>query len=261
MTSSIKGKKILITRGKSQGKEFASQIMELGGIPIEIPLITFQHTRNQAVIETIMTTIPSFDWIVFTSSNAVRFFFSISNKLELPNMPKIAVVGAKTANAVRRLGYEPALVPTSYIAEHLLTALMTKLKKGERILLARGNLAKPLLFDELKKLGFFVEDLVIYETAEEHSERERLIHLLESREIDVITFTSPSTVNSFIMLIDGTNWREWLRSVTIACIGPVTEHAAINAKLHVHICPKQYTIHDMINAMEAYFNRELKEEK
>ncbi|MCC3356535.1 uroporphyrinogen-III synthase [Bacillus sp. REN16] len=240
------GKTILNTRGKKQAAEFSKKILAAGGTPIEIPLLTFQRSKITTFIEETIKCLHTYDWLIFTSKNGVDSFFDlydlvvekVSRKIL---MPKIAVVGTKTETALLAKGYKPELVPDEFIAEGLFESLRPYVKKGVRFLLARGNLSRSYLVDELTNHGAFATDLIVYETVGDSSERERLIHLLKEKQIDVITFTSPSTVKQFYKMVEQTEWEEWTKHVTFACIGPETSKAAKQLQIPIHICPNNYT--------------------
>lgn len=253
ISSILKGKRILVTRAKEQAASFSEKIAEHGGIPIEIPLIKIQPPKDMGQVERALQSIDTYDWLVFTSTNGVEYFFHFLDEFKISfseaKRPKIAVVGKKTLQALEQKGMKADLVPAHFVAEDLLKKMMTELKAGESVLLARGNLARSLLPEKLDENGMKVEDLVIYETVLDIEKQAELLHLLESRSLDIITFASSSTVTNFIELLAGTNWQEWMGSIQIACIGPITEKTALDAGLNVHIVAKNYTITGLLEAI------------
>ncbi|MEH7387741.1 uroporphyrinogen-III synthase [Bacillus sp. JJ1521] len=240
------GKMILNTRGKSGAAEFSKRIRAAGGTSIEIPLLTFQKPKDSSFIESTIKNLHTYEWLIFTSKNGVDYFFDYYDQVvekdnqKIP-MPKIAVVGTKTEKALLVKGYKPELVPDEFIAEGLFESLQPYVKKGVRFLLARGNLSRSYLVDELTKQGAFATDLIVYETAGDSHEKERLLELLQAKKIDIITFTSPSTVKQFYKMVEQTEWEDWTKDVIIACIGPETRKAAEQLHIPIHICPKNYT--------------------
>jgi uroporphyrinogen-III synthase len=251
----LTGKSILVTRGKDQAKEFSTLIKEAGGIPIEIPLISFKLPDNQSEVRQTIKSIDTYDWLVFTSKNGVKFFFDVYSR-EKP-LPKIAAVGAKTEAALKEYGYIPEVVPSDYVAEGLICALEPLINKDDSILLARGNLSRSILATELSKKCGNVHDLIIYDTVENNNEKQKLIELLSTGQLDVLTFTSSSTVTSFLKLVNGTAWREWIQNLIIACIGPVTKQALEVAKMEIHVCPNTYTTEDMLLEITNYMRRNI----
>jgi len=252
-SSVIQGKRILVTRAKEQAASFSEKISELGGIPIEIPLIKIQPPKNLEQIEQALADINRYDWLVFTSVNGVQYFFHFLEKynicLQKGKQPKIAVVGKKTLQALEQRGITVDLIPEQFVAENLLEKLREKVTAGDSVLLARGNLARSLLPEKLREMGVHVNDLIIYETVLNYEKQAELKQLLKSRSLDIITFTSSSTVTNFVELLEGTGWRDWLDHTQIVCIGPITEKTALEAGMNVDIVAKEYTIAGIIEAI------------
>ncbi|WP_183183674.1 uroporphyrinogen-III synthase [Anoxybacteroides voinovskiense] len=250
----LAGKTVLVTRGKEQAGAFSEQLKKAGAIPIEIPLISVSAVTETGEIENCVRDLFRYDWLVFTSANGVRFFFSfVCDHTPLPN---VAVVGQKTATALEKRGITPSVVPDEFVAEGLAEAMKSLVKPNDRVLLVKGNLARPTLKEALVQLGADVTDLVVYETKMNESGKAQLLDLLKKNAIDVLTFTSPSTVESFMNVMNEIEWEPLLAHCVIACIGPVTKQAAEKVGLMVHICPEQYTIDGMIKAMETFFQME-----
>lgn len=259
------GKTILNTRGKKQAAEFSRKIIEAGGTSIEVPLLTFQKPEESAGIEEAIKNIHTFDWLIFTSKNGVDCFFDyydcVNEKEDhkLP-LPKIAVVGTKTEQALNSKGHKAELVPDEFIAEGLFDRLRPFVKSGARFLLARGNLGRSYLVEELIKHGAQVTDLIVYETVGNACEKERLIKLLKEKRIDIITFTSPSTVKQFHKMVEQSDWQEWTKDVIFACIGPETKKSADNLQVPIHICPANYTVDYLLTDIIAYLKEQGGEE-
>lgn len=259
--SYLQGKRILVTRAKEQAESFSKKIAEYGGIAIEIPLIKIQAPANTELIDQALQKINTYDWIVFTSVNGVHYFFDFidKNKISLSenDRPKIAVVGKKTLQALERKGFSAELVPDDFVAEDLFEKLIEVVDKSETILLARGNLGRSLLPEKLGKMGIKVDDLIVYENVLNMEKQAELIHLLESHSLDIVTFTSSSTVTNFVELLKGTaGWRKWLNHIQIACIGPITEKTAIEAGLNPQIVANEYTVTGLLDAIVSKYRQE-----
>ncbi|MFT4416503.1 uroporphyrinogen-III synthase [Fredinandcohnia humi] len=258
----LSGRTVLVTRGKNQAAEFSRKIVAAGGTPIEIPLLSFQKPKQQLEIRETIKNLHIYDWLIFTSKNGVDYFFEFyyelkSNKNE--SFPKIAVVGTKTEKALIEKGFYPDIVPDEFVAEGLLESLKPVINTGTQFLLARGNLARSFLVDEITRLGAPVTDLVVYETVENNSEKERLLQLLQGQQIDFITFTSPSTVSQFFKLVENTKWREWTKNSFFACIGPQTKLTAEKVSIPIHICPETYTTDCLLTDMISYVKKNKEE--
>jgi uroporphyrinogen-III synthase len=252
--SYLQGKRILVTRAKEQAESFSKKIEEHGGIAIEIPLIKIQTPKNTELIEKSLQKIYTYDWLVLTSVNGVHYFFDFLETYKIrfseTDRPKIAVVGKKTLQALEQKGFSADLIPDDFVAENLFEKLIERVNKSETILLARGNLGRSLLTEKLSEMGIKVDDLILYENVLNTEKQAELIHLLQSCSLDIITFTSSSTVTNFVELLQGTKgWQKWLENIQIACIGPITEKTAIEAGIQPQIVAKEYTVAGLLDAI------------
>ncbi|MEI4800098.1 uroporphyrinogen-III synthase [Bacillus sp. NPDC077411] len=247
--TSLCGKTVLITRAQQQAKQLSTAVQKQGGIPMEIPLLHITAAAREQ-FQQVREELSTYDWIIFTSKNGVNFFLDGAGQ-PLPHTMKIAAVGVKTKRELEHRGYNVHFVPTTFVAEAFAKEFVNHIGSGTRILLPKGNLARDVIREALRNHGAIVRELVVYETAVHLQMREQLIEALRSRAIDVITFTSPSTVRSFITLLESENWREWVKGCTIACIGPITER---EARQHFQnlLVPKEYTIESMLQCISEY---------
>lgn len=254
-------KRILVTRAKEQAIEFSKQIRSYGGTPVEIPLISIQRSKNKEEIKKTIEQLNSYDWITFTSTNGVKFFFEAfeeysSQPWEDITRPHIAVVGKKTLQKLSKLGIEVDLIPDQYDGDHLLEKFLEELKPEENVLLARGNLARNDLPKQLLERGVNVKDLVIYDTLLNTNVQQKLYQAIVNKEVDLITFTSSSTVIHFIELLKDTKWQSYIDRVTVACIGPITAETAKLHNIRVDIIPREYTITGLMKAMITFIQEE-----
>ncbi|PFK39749.1 uroporphyrinogen-III synthase [Bacillus cereus] len=245
----LAGKTVLITRAKHQARQMSVAVKKESGIPMEIPLLRMEGVSQQ-VFQSVSQQIHLYDWIVFTSKNGVSFFLDGLGE-RIPSTVRIAAVGVKTGQELKKRGYEVCFVPTSFVAETFAEEFGRNLSGKEHILFPKGNLARDVIPAKLRELGVLLEEFVVYETKTNDTKQQDLIVALESGKIDVVTFTSPSTVRSFVKLLEGTNWREWIKKCTIACIGPITEQEARRYFADV-IVPKEYTIEALIQCISKY---------
>lgn len=257
----LKNKRVLITRTKTQAKHFAEKISNLGGEPVIIPLISIVSAANEEPLISAMKNIQHFDWLVLTSQNGVDAFFSVFNREHIKNEQikglKIAVVGSKTMQAVENIGLGAHLMPEHhYTAEALAEALLGKVKKGERVLMARGNLARNVLPENLMKNGIDVVDVIAYETIMNTEGQNELIKELHEEKLDVITFTSSSTVNHFVQLVKEIDWKTKLRSVCLAAIGPITASTMRHHGLTPDVVAKINTTDGLLDEVISYLNSE-----
>ncbi|MGF9963357.1 uroporphyrinogen-III synthase [Bacillus rhizoplanae] len=248
--TSLREKTVLITRAEQQAKQMSTEVQKQGGIPLEIPLLHITAVSDENFQE-VYDELNTYNWIIFTSKNGVNFFLD-GIKQPLPHTIKIAAVGVKTKKELEQRGYIVHFVPTAFVAEAFAEEFVSHIGSGTRVLLPKGNLARDVISKALRGHGAIVRELIVYETTVHAQKRGQLIDALQSRKIDVITFTSPSTVQSFIVLLEGENWREWIKGCTIACIGPITER---EARKHFQnlLIPKEYTIEAMLQCISEYY--------
>ncbi|MFZ7932600.1 uroporphyrinogen-III synthase [Bacillus thuringiensis] len=244
--NALAGKTVLITRAQHQAKQMSVAVKEKSGIPLEIPLLRMEGMSHRQ-IQHIEEQLHSYDWVIFTSRNGVAFFLD-SLKKKLPLTIKIAVVGVKTKLELEKRGYQVHFVPNSFVAEAFAEEFLKELNGNERILFPKGNLARDVIPVKLREIGVSLDELIVYGTKVNVEKKQELIAALKLGEVDIITFTSPSTVTSFVRLLEGANWRVWTKKCTIACIGPITEKEASRYFPSV-IVPKEYTVEALLQCV------------
>ncbi len=242
--------KVVVTRPRAQSTSFASALRAAGFEPIFFPVIEIRPMENNTELGQALENLAKYDWIVFTSANAVDIFFERYQQ-ETP-LPYIAAIGPKTAEALRRFYIEPYFIPAEYKAEDILPGLGDV--RGKRILLPQAELARKVLEDAIITAGGFVHAITVYHTIPTTPDDEGLAALRSG--VDVITFTSPSTVQNFFTIVrqnklDPLNLPN---NPLFACIGPITEQAAREAGLTNLAAAKEYTTEGLIqilNNLEA----------
>lgn len=258
---SLKGKRILVTRAKAAASALVLQIQKFGGTPIDIPLIACRPVLNKEQIHEVIDSLHTYNWIVFTSKNGIDFFMEeyreITGQKQLPEKCKIAVVGTKTADVLNDYNLVADLIPEQFVAESLAEKLVTVVNSKDKVLIPRGNLARNVIGDQLRANGILVTELDVYETVNEESSKESLYEVIKCKQVDIVTFTSSSTVDNFVQLLDGTDWRNHTGNILFASIGPITSKTMRKHKLPVHVEAEEYTIPGMLLSMMD----KLKEEK
>jgi uroporphyrinogen III methyltransferase/synthase len=256
---SLAGRKILITRARDQSGDFATHLKKIGAEVIEFPTIEMVAPIRWGEVDHAMDRLKSYDWIIFTSANGVDFFWkrmAERRKLRpLPSSLKVCAIGPATARQLKEKGVSVHYVPEKFVAESILEGFEKMFVKGKRILLARPKRARDILPKGLRKMGAEVDVLAVYRTVKPRGGAKKLKRLLAEGKIDVITFTSSSTVNHFAELLKTENLKKLLKGVAIACIGPITARTAKEWALKVRIQPKQYTIPDLTRAIADYYKR------
>ena len=254
----LSGKKILITRAREQSSDFTALLQRLGAEVCEFPTIEIVPPTRWEGLDQAIDRLDSYDWIIFTSANGVHFFFErLRGKGKddvLPSSLKVCAIGPATAKqlSVRRIPVH--FLPKEYIAESILVGFEKMDIKGKRILLARAKQARDILPKGLKKTGAEIDVVETYRTIKPRGGTKRLKQLLQEEGVDIITFTSSSTVNHFVELLKKEDLKELLKGVAIACIGPVTAQTAQRWGMKVRIQPEQYTIPALAQSIANYFS-------
>ncbi|SFX11280.1 Uroporphyrinogen-III synthase [Thermoactinomyces sp. DSM 45891] len=249
------GHRVLVTRARSQSSELVKRLADLGGEPIEMPVIRTVMPSDLSQIDTALQEIAHFDWIVLTSVNGAEFFFQRLGELQLDigeiEQVKIAAVGPKTVQVIEAKGVQVDLVPLSFRAEDLIEQLLRMVEPGQKVLLPRSNLAREILPIALRQVGCIVVEVDLYETQLDTGDAERVAHYLEQGTLDMITFTSSSTVQNFVKVMKSIHpdIQALLSTTQLVCIGPVTADAAIKRGLNVAAIADPYTMEGLIQAV------------
>lgn len=249
------GKGVVITRPEAQAEEMQGLLRRQGARTILFPTIRIVPPESWQPLDAALGHLESYDWIIFTSANGVRFFFRRLRETgrDLRDLKgiRICTIGPATAAALEARGIRVDLVPESYISEGVVKAFEKHDLKGRRILLPRAEQARDVIPGGLIGLGARVDVVTVYRTVASDRKKEELEPIIAAGKVDAITFTSPSTVVNF-MKIMGTGFR-LPPQVRIACIGPVTAAAVKEAGLPVHILREEFTIPGLVEAMIDHY--------
>jgi uroporphyrinogen III methyltransferase / synthase len=245
-----------VTRARRQASVLTERIERLGGEAIEFPVIEIAEPKDLTPLRSALKNITSFQWIVFTSVNAVEACFKQLMELRLDirswSNVKIAAVGDTTADALLAHGIVADLIPDQFVSESLVAQFQQLAQKGERVLLPRADIANKLLPENLRALGLDVVEVDAYETRKISEGAELLIDLLEKKAVHFVTFTSSSTVRNFVDALKeqaGDDVGRLLQGVKTACIGPITAQTAESIGLHVDTIAETHTIDGLIQAI------------
>jgi uroporphyrinogen III methyltransferase/synthase len=248
-TGKLAGKRVLVTRAREQAGKLAGRIEELGGEVLEFPVIKIAEPLNFEVFDQVIQNLNQFHWLVFTSVNGVTAFFQRmrTKRIDIRNLSgrKLAAVGAATAEELNRLGLNADYVPDRYTTEDLLAGLVKKVAPGEKVLLARTDIANRELAEGLaeNKIGFV--DLVVYRTVTDRASRKEILNQIIRGRVDFMTFTSSATVTHFVAAAGPENLGA-LSKIKTVCIGPITARTASDLGLTVAATADVYTIGGLV---------------
>jgi uroporphyrinogen III methyltransferase/synthase len=257
------GKRVLVTRPREQAAGFVELLEALGADAIEAPMIRIEPPDDYAPLDDACATIHRFDWIVFSSANAVDVFIKrlLATPLDLRALKgvKLCAVGPATAERLSEAGLKVDLVPAEYRAEAVVEALSDAADvRTLKVLLPRGDIGREVVGDELRRQGAEVTEVIAYRTVVADPEREGepdIYRMLLDRRIDVVTFTSASAVRNFVHVLGAEPAADLLRTIAVASIGPVTAEAAAQYNIETTILPGQYTIPALVDAIVEHFSR------
>jgi len=256
----LDGLRVVVTRFRQPGDPLRTELAGLGAEVIDVPTIEIRPLPYGPGIETALAKLGRTALAVFTSANSVRFFFSmleISGRgLEALAGCRVCAVGPSTAKALEDFGVLPDLVAREYTAEGLGAVLMGWDVAGQRILIPRVRVARDSLPALLTSRGATVEVLPLYETVCPAEAARLLEEAFTMGVVDLVTFTSSSSVTNFVRALTPVVPLEQLRRqrTQVACLGPVTAETARRLGLHVDIMPHEYTVPALVQAIvKTYF--------
>lgn len=251
----LSGKRILVTRSRHQASVLSKLLSKQGAQPIELPAIDIRPTADTRKLDKAIANLAGYHWLVFTSVNGVEAFFQrlISLKLDSRALKglKIGAIGSATAGALQSKGIVPDYLPEVYTSQGLLAGLGRFNVAGQRFLLPRADIADKELTDGISRLGAEADDIAVYQTVAPKAAITQAKNMLLTGEIDVITFTSSSTVSNLVAVFK--KGSPAVNNAKIACIGPKTAETAANAGLRVDIVASQQTMPGLVAAIEQYF--------
>jgi uroporphyrinogen III methyltransferase/synthase len=248
------GRTIVVTRARAAASEFATALRRLGAEVVEFPTIETTAPRSFTALDRAIKRLDSFDWIIFTSAMGVESFIermkSRGRDIREIGPASIAAIGPATAARLADYALKVAAVPDEYRAEQIVSAIGIKRIRGKRFLIPRAEIAREALPEILRDHG--AKEVVVapsYRTVKlKGAQIARMRELIASRAIDLVTFTSSSTVTNFCELI-GTSGK----GISAAAIGPITAATAEELGFEVVVRPRRYTIEALTEAIREHF--------
>lgn len=253
----LDGVKVAVTRPREQADAFASLLEARGAEPAVFPMIRIADSEDPEGLRGAAHRADRYDWVVFTSVNGVaRFTDALDREGRGPAAlaeARIACIGPATADAARREGLRPEIVPDEYVAEAVVDAITAaaggrESLSGRSVLLPRAAGARAVLRERLEASGASVDEVEAYRAVRDGALAGELRRRLREGTVDVVTFTASSTVDNFVAAV-GTDTGD----ARIAAIGPITARTARGHGLPVHVVAREYTIPGLIDALRAYY--------
>lgn len=262
----LSGKTVVITRAKAQASELVHELERLGARVIEFPTIKTVPLESYQKVDYSMERIDAamtkglihYEWIIFTSTNSVRFFLgrivATGRSISVLTGAKIAAVGPGTAKKLEEAGLRVDLVPQDNKAEGLVQAFSLLNISAKRILVPRAESARDILPEGLTRMGGIVEIVPCYRTVADEAGVANVKAALE-RGVDVITFTSGSTVQNFLGLLKDIDLASALKGVKMVYIGPIAATTGTRLGLNVSAVANPHTVQGLVKAIQGLFER------
>lgn len=259
-TRPLTGVVVLVTRAAHQASALAEPLEGLGATVLVAPVIQIVDPPDPRPMDEALIALHRYDWVVLTSVNAVDRFLGRANTLgvslrQLAGL-RIAVVGSGTAERLREAGLEADVMPEDYRAEGLLEALgAAGVAAGSRVLVPRAEEAREVLPDSLRARGVIVDVVPAYRTVPA-TPVPATLEALAAGAVQVVTFTSPSTVRHFIAWLEGggLDVSSVIATAVAASIGPITTGALAERGIPAVIEAVPSTVTELVDAIVAHFN-------
>lgn len=251
---------VLVPRTKDQAGQMSSRLVTHGALPVEVPTIAVEPPRSPAQMERAVKGLVDgrYQWVVFTSTNAVRAVWEKFGEFGLDARAfsgvKIACVGEATAERVRQFGVNPELVPSG---EQSSVGLLDHFPEYDdifdpvnRVLLPRADIATETLAEGLCQRGWEIDDVTAYRTVRAAPPPAEIREMIKTGGFDAVCFTSSSTVRNLV----GIAGKPHARTI-IACIGPKTAETAVEFGLRVDVQPETAAVEPLVDALAEHAAR------
>ena len=247
------GKRIVVTRAKGQADALSARLRALGAGVVELPTIEIQPAPDYTPLDRAIANLDSYDWLIFTSANGVRFFLERldASSTDLRSLrARICAIGPATRAAVQALHLKVDLMGQEYVAEGLLEAFAAHHLAGKRVLLPRAAVARDLVPAELARRGALVDVVEAYRTVPpQQAARQAAAIFGGAPQPDCVTFTSSSTVRNFVAAAGAAA----LEGVAVASIGPITTRTARDLGIAVAVEAPVFSVDGLVQAIVGLY--------
>jgi len=253
------GKTALVTRAREQASALTTALETLGAQCIEAPAIKLVEPESYTELDTAIGQLQQYNWLIFTSVNGVEHFFKrlYTKKCDTRSLgnAKIAAIGAQTASKLKEYGIIADIVPLEFRAEGIVEALTGRIESGMSVLIPRALVARDILPEKLRKLGAIVDVVPVYRTITADTDGQAIAQKLQNGEIELVTFTSSSTVTNLLTLL-GPGGAELIQKAKVACIGPITAGTCLEHGITPDVIAEEYTIKGMVKSIVDMYKGE-----
>jgi uroporphyrinogen III methyltransferase/synthase len=254
------GWRVLVTRGRLPYNSLSELLARQGAEVVEIPTIELAALPLTASQINLVRQVSNYDWIIFSSANAIEYFMAafLREGLDVRALRgvQIACVGEATAQALRKYGLIADLVPKEFKQEGFIRAFKHLELKGRKVLVPKAREGREVFESFLKSKGARVDLLTLYENRVPVGARRQIEELFEEQGgVDLLTFASSSAVEHFFRLLTPVQRKKWTSKLPLAVMGPVTARAARKWKAKVAVQPARYTVADLVEAIVKWTHK------
>jgi uroporphyrinogen III methyltransferase / synthase len=247
----------VITRAARQSVELVESLSKLGAIPILLPLVAFSAPEDYGPMDAALDRLEEFDWIIFTSENAVRAVVKRAEvRGNLRNVAgrrsRAAAVGPTTATAAERAGFFVDYQAQTHSGAALANELGEKLR-GQTVFLPRSDRANPDLPQLLRNYGAEVTEAIAYRTVTPVNLDQEKIAAIVNGEVEAILFFSPTAVEHFVGILGNEKLRDLQSRLAITAVGPITANALRQSGVDRLFVAEDTTADAVIAALEKHF--------
>ncbi|WKZ70249.1 MAG: uroporphyrinogen-III synthase [Melioribacteraceae bacterium] len=257
MNYGLKNKVIVITRSEEQSDDSIKKFESLGAIVIPFPTIKIRPIETFNMFDNYANQLDKFDYIIFTSENAVKYAVERLKeiRIDLPSSLSVVCVGKKTASVCKELDIKVDIVPNDFSAKGLLNHFKEIDITNNNIFIPSSTIAPDELKVGLIELGAKVVKTPIYDVGlPDENDIEESKKMLQKETPDLFIFTSPSTYNNFLKILQIEDAQNYFADYLIAAIGPTTKEAIEISGVKIDIIPKNFTMNDLIKETVKYYS-------
>ena len=257
-TRPLWGKTAVVTRTREQASALSSLLSAAGARCLEVPTMEIGPPDDWAPLDAALAKLSQYQWLVFTSANGVAAFikrlFEQGRDVRALGGLKIAAIGPATAQALGAWGLKADVMPSQFKAEVLLEALSPQVSPGDKVLLARAQIAREVLPQGLVRLGVEVDVAPVYKARHVTQMPPEAQAAFKEGKADILTFTSSATVHNFALLVGKERFQALAKNAVVAAIGPITGGTLKEYGITPQIQPQDFTIPALVEAIVDYFN-------
>jgi uroporphyrinogen III methyltransferase / synthase len=253
------GKVAVVTRTREQASALVDLLDDAGARCLEVPTLEILPPDDFGPLDQALDRLADYRWVIFTSANGVHAFmprlFARHSDVRALGGARLAAIGPATAQALQHYALVADVVPEKFVAEELAAALLPHIQPGDKVLLARAQLAREALPEALAAHGAQVDVVPVYQMRRPLAVPPEALPFIEAGKVDILTFASSATVHNFAALVGKEKFQELARQALVAAIGPITGAELQKYGLIPQVQPEDYTIPALAEAIIDYFQK------